>query len=63
MRLNLPYFMCDDAVEFVLKAVGMVAENGWKLLPQVNSPGGQCKIVTLMKLFQKVQWKTFKLFK
>jgi len=55
--------MCDDAVEFVLKAVGMVAENGWKLLPQVNSPGGQCKIVTLMKLFQKVQWKTFKLFK
>ena len=36
MRLNLPYFMSDDAVDFVLEAVKMVAEHGWKLLPQVN---------------------------
>ena len=36
MRLNLPYFMCDDAVEFVLQAVKMVAQYGWKLLPQVK---------------------------
>ncbi|KAL9973375.1 hypothetical protein ACROYT_G019827 [Oculina patagonica] len=34
VRLNLPYFMSHDAVEFVLKAVEMVAEHGWKLLPQ-----------------------------
>ena len=56
MRLNLPYFMCDDAVEFVLKAVKMVVEHGWKLLPQVNSP--QCMIVTSVKLFQKAQLKS-----
>ena len=36
MRLNLPYFMSDTTVEFVLKAVKMVAEHGWKLLPQVK---------------------------
>ena len=30
--------MSDDAIEFVLKAVKMVAEHGWKLLPQVNFP-------------------------
>ena len=28
--------MSHDAVEFVLKAVEMVAEHGWKLLPQVD---------------------------
>ena len=36
VRLNLPYFMSDHAVDFVLEAVKMVAEHGWKLLPQVN---------------------------
>ncbi|XP_074620328.1 uncharacterized protein LOC141879105 isoform X3 [Acropora palmata] len=35
VRLNLPYFMSDDAVHFVLEAVKMVAEHGWKLLPRV----------------------------
>ena len=39
-RLNLPYFMSHDAVEFVLKAVDMVAEHGWKLLPQVQKKRG-----------------------
>ncbi|KAK2552605.1 putative cysteine desulfurase [Acropora cervicornis] len=34
VRLNLPYFMSDDAVHFVLEAVKMVAEHGWKLLPR-----------------------------
>ncbi|XP_013390956.1 uncharacterized protein LOC106159276 [Lingula anatina] len=33
-RINLPYFMNDECVEFVLDAVKMVAEHGWKLLPQ-----------------------------
>ena len=40
VRLNLPYFMSHDAVEFVLKAVEMVAEHGWKLLPQVQKKRG-----------------------
>ncbi|KAK7474251.1 hypothetical protein BaRGS_00034494, partial [Batillaria attramentaria] len=33
-RLNLPFFMQDDELDFVLQAVTMVAEQGWKLLPQ-----------------------------
>ena len=40
VRLNLPYFMSHDAVEFVLKAVEMVTEHGWKLLPQVQKKRG-----------------------
>ena len=34
-RINLPYFMDDYTVHFVLEAVDMVATHGWKLLPQV----------------------------
>ncbi|KAK7097022.1 uncharacterized protein [Littorina saxatilis] len=33
-RLNLPYFISQDELNFVLQAVAMVAEHGWKLLPQ-----------------------------
>ena len=33
-RLNLPYFMDDETLGFVLEAVKLVAEEGWKLLPQ-----------------------------
>ncbi|XP_071949812.1 uncharacterized protein [Antedon mediterranea] len=33
-RINLPYFMSDEAVEFVISSVAMVANEGWKLLPQ-----------------------------
>lgn len=35
-RINLPYFMDDETVHFVLEAVDMVATHGWKLLPQVK---------------------------
>lgn len=35
-RINLPYFMDDITVHFVLEAVDMVATHGWKLLPQVK---------------------------
>lgn len=34
-RLSFPYFMSDDIITFVVEAVAMVAEHGWKLLPQV----------------------------
>ncbi|EDO35942.1 predicted protein, partial [Nematostella vectensis] len=34
-RINLPYFMDDETVHYVLEAVDMVATHGWKLLPQV----------------------------
>ncbi|ESO93844.1 hypothetical protein LOTGIDRAFT_104877 [Lottia gigantea] len=35
-RLNLPYFLLEDEVQFIIKAVTMVADDGWKLLPQVT---------------------------
>ncbi len=35
-RLSLPYFMSDEAVDYVISAVTMIAKHGWKLLPQVS---------------------------
>ena len=35
-RLNFPYFMSDETVNYVIQAVAMVAKHGWKLLPQVR---------------------------
>ena len=34
-RLSFPYFMNRATVDYVIKAVAMVAKHGWKLLPQV----------------------------
>ncbi|XP_064481977.1 uncharacterized protein LOC135394871 isoform X2 [Ornithodoros turicata] len=36
VRLNLPFFMPDDEVDFVLSAVKEISEHGWTLLPQYN---------------------------
>ena len=36
IRLSFPYFMNDDVITFVVEAVAMVAEHGWKILPQVT---------------------------
>ncbi|XP_078658655.1 uncharacterized protein LOC144904007 isoform X1 [Branchiostoma floridae x Branchiostoma belcheri] len=33
-RLNLIYFADEPCIQFVLRAIAMVAEHGWKLLPQ-----------------------------
>ena len=35
-RLNFPYFMDDDTVDFVIDAVDTVARHGWSLLPLVG---------------------------
>ena len=62
VRLNFPYFMSHDAVEFVLKAVDMVAEHGWKLLPQVQKKRGI--VITVLICFfvgfhlLTTEWKT-----
>jgi len=32
-RLNLPYFVNDDEIDYILDAVEFVAEEGWKFLP------------------------------
>ena len=34
-RLSFPYFLSQSAVDYVIKAVTIVAKHGWKLLPQV----------------------------
>ncbi|OQV19242.1 putative tRNA 2-thiocytidine biosynthesis protein TtcA [Hypsibius exemplaris] len=38
VRINFPYFSTDEEIIFVCRAVKLVAEHGWKLLPlyQVN---------------------------
>ena len=33
-RLSLPYFISKEAAIFIITAVTMVAQHGWKLLPQ-----------------------------
>ncbi|XP_071942227.1 probable cysteine desulfurase [Antedon mediterranea] len=33
-RLNLPFFVSDDVIDYILCAVDTVATHGWKLLPQ-----------------------------
>ena len=35
-RVSFPYFMSEEAVQFVIEAVKMTARDGWKLLPQVH---------------------------
>ena len=34
-RLSFPYFMDNEAVDYIIQSVVMVAKYGWKLLPQV----------------------------
>ena len=36
VRLNLPFFFCDDAIEYILAAIEVIASDGWALLPQVG---------------------------
>ncbi len=33
-RLSLPWYSSDEEIDFILSALEMVAEHGWKLLPQ-----------------------------
>lgn len=36
VRVGLAYFMPDTEINFILKAITMVADEGWKLLPQYS---------------------------
>lgn len=39
-RFNLAYFISDDEVEYIIKAVKFVSTDGWRFLPlvcQMNS--------------------------
>lgn len=48
-RLSFPYFMSQEAVDYIIQAVAMVAKHGWKLLHQVARWGGK----GWRRLFQK----------
>jgi hypothetical protein len=34
-RLNLPFFVTNDEIEYILDAVEFIAAHGWKFLPLV----------------------------
>ncbi|GIY08997.1 tRNA-cytidine(32) 2-sulfurtransferase [Caerostris darwini] len=57
IRLTLPFFMPDDDINFVLKAVALVAKNGWKLLPQYsfNPETGEWKHIK-RQIFLSRKW-------
>ncbi|XP_038055890.1 uncharacterized protein LOC119727885 [Patiria miniata] len=56
-RLNLPYFMDDECIDFVLKAVSLTAQHAWKLLPQYifNPETGEWKQRN-HQVFQDRRW-------
>ena len=35
-RLSFPYFMSQEPIDYVIEAIIMIAQHGWKLLPQVG---------------------------
>lgn len=35
-RVSFPYFMNQEVVDYIIRAVIMVAKDGWKLLSQVR---------------------------
>ncbi|XP_071826098.1 uncharacterized protein [Apostichopus japonicus] len=37
VRLNLPFFFCDEAIDYILTAVEMIASDGWVFLPQYRA--------------------------
>ena len=37
-RLSFTYFMADEAIDYIIQAVTMIAKHGWKLLPLVCQP-------------------------
>jgi len=50
--------MSDDSVEFVIKAVKMVAEHGWKLLPQVIKYNLSSGLALLWWVGRRGSWQT-----
>ena len=45
VRINLPYFLQDKDITFIIDSVKIVSEHGWKLLPayQFNPETGEWK--------------------
>ncbi|XP_076823513.1 uncharacterized protein LOC143469641 [Clavelina lepadiformis] len=57
VRLNFPYFMSDEEVDFVIKAVDLVARDGWRMLPKYmfNSETGEWRH-TQHRVFEGRSW-------
>eukprot|EP00854_Cymbomonas_tetramitiformis_P012450 gene12450-14709_t len=57
-RFSLPYFTSPAEVEYVLEAVTLVAEQGWRLLPhyQFNHKTGEWKHWTRLRSFPERKW-------
>ena len=43
-RLNLAYFEEEEAIEYILSAVALVAQHGWRMLPHVSTT---CKFLRI----------------
>ncbi|KAL5012515.1 hypothetical protein ScPMuIL_011066 [Solemya velum] len=56
-RINLPYFVNDETVDFVIEAVELISEHGWKLLPQYmfNPETGEWRHRTF-QVFKDRKW-------
>ena len=44
--------MNEDAVDYIIKAVAMVAREGWKLLPQVCRIYNSCDVVFISHVYR-----------
>ena len=55
-RLGFTYFMGDDTVDYIIKAVAMTAKHAWKLLPQVCTSSRQLSL-TLFSFFHHCDWE------
>ncbi|BFZ24449.1 hypothetical protein BsWGS_27488 [Bradybaena similaris] len=62
VRLNFPYFMPDNCVRFVLKAIQMSAEKGWVLLPlySYNRHTSHWQVKGSSNLYRSLNDVTFK---
>ena len=49
-RFNLPYFENDETIDFILDAIELVAQHGWRILPQVRTR-------SLLRSYVPLLWK------
>ncbi|KAF1335938.1 tRNA 2-thiocytidine biosynthesis protein ttca, partial [Globisporangium splendens] len=57
-RVSFPYFMDDAQVDYIVRAIEFVAEEGWKFLPQYkfNHKSGAWKHTTRFTKFPNRKW-------
>ncbi|TYZ64994.1 hypothetical protein PybrP1_000442 [[Pythium] brassicae (nom. inval.)] len=57
-RVSFPYFMDDDELEYIVRAIKFVADEGWKFLPQYkfNHKSGVWKHTSRFTKFPNRKW-------